>query len=736
VNSSAPRASIRRQLNLVVAISILLALALAGLGLATFDLRRQSQAITHDLAAQAEIIGLASSAALAFDDAKGAAENLAALRANPAIAVAVLYGEREPLAVLGGQPAPARPPTAHGSDIDGQWIRVWRPVRLRGESLGTVYVQARHGLVARGLEQLAVLAVIMGLSLAAALAFANRRQRLLIQPLQELAEVAQGIRRGEFHLRAWRRTSDEVGDLVDAFNAMVDELERRARTLEAANAAFAASEERYQLAVRGSSAGLWDWNLAGNAMFYSPRLKALLGYTDEEFPNRPQSIRLVADEADLERVREALHRHFTEGAPYQVELRVRLKSGAYRWLLVAGASLRDAQGQPFRMAGSVIDVTERRLAENVLRDSNRAKDEFLATLAHELRNPLAPIRTGLAILKRDTGNTEVSRRARATMERQLHHLVRLIDDLLDISRITSGKIRIDKARLRLRSAIDSAIEISRPLLEASGHGFELHEDDPGIEVEGDATRLAQSIGNLLNNAAKYTPPGGRIRMRVWREGDEAHIAISDNGVGIPPDMIEQVFSMFTQVGKTLDRAQGGLGIGLALVRSLVGLHGGSVRAESEGLDRGSTFTIILPCVVGEASARDETQPLRAALRGGCRVLVVDDNQDAALTLADVLQMFGHATRVVHRPEDVLPAAKAFSPDAVLLDIGLPGASGYEVARWLRAGGYERTLLIAVTGWGAESDREQTRAAGFDHHLTKPVDVDALLHLLQPALPRE
>jgi signal transduction histidine kinase/CheY-like chemotaxis protein len=429
-----------------------------------------------------------------------------------------------------------------------------------------------------------------------------------------------------------------------------------------------------------------------------------------------------------------LRAHLGHDVPYQIECRLRHRSGDWRWFMVAGTALKDAAGKPYRMAGSMIDITERKQAEQTLHEASRTKDEFLATLAHELRNPLAPIRTGLEILKKDAGNGAPSQRARGIIERQLVHMIRLIDDLLDISRITSGKIHLEKKPMALRTVIESAVETSRPGVEAGRHQLDIDLPAEEIQVDADFTRLAQAVANLLNNAAKYTPAGGHILLQVRRDGDDAVIRVQDNGVGIPPEMLERVFQLFAQVGRTIDRSQGGLGIGLSLVRSLVELHGGSVTADSAGAGQGSTFTIRVPClapVQGVAVAPVATAAPLA--REGLRVLLADDNVDAADTMSAVLEMSGHAVRTVYSGQEALDLAAAFAPDVMLLDIGMPGMSGYELAQRLRADGrYANTILVALTGWGSESDRVQAMQAGFDHHLTKPVDHHALEPLLRRA----
>lgn len=737
MNFLPPLKSIRQKLTLILVSTTLLALTIAGIALVAVDLRTQMSAIETDLKTQADIMGLVSAPALAFDDVRVAAENLRVLRAKGNVTAAALYGPQgklfasfqAPDSVAADIPATALPPAA---TFDRESIRVWRNVSSNGENVGVVYLQAKHQLLDRALDFLGLLTLIMTTALAGALVWSNRMQRLITEPIHGITAVARSIQRGQnFDLRASRTSDDEIGELADVFNAMLDELGHRAQGLEQAILALRASDERYQLAVRGSSAGLWDWDMVTDTMFFSPRFKAVMGYSEAEFPDVPASLTNIIHEDDRERMRALLVAHLSDDAPYSAECLLRLKSGDYRWFLITGMAKREANGRAFRMAGSVIDVTERKRAEQVLMESNKAKDEFIATLAHELRNPLAPIRTGLEILKKDTENGPASQRARDTMERQLAHMIRLIDDLLDISRINSGKIRIETTRTRLGSAIESAVEISRPAMQARGHQFQVDAPAKPIELMADPTRLAQALGNLLNNAAKYTPAGGHIALRARQEGGMAVIDVIDDGVGIAPEMQENIFTLFTQVGRTLDRAQGGLGIGLYLVRSLVELHGGSVTATSEGTGKGSTFTVRIPCLLQPAATHaPQERPMEHNSDTGLKVLVVDDNVDAAETLATVLDMTGRRTRVVHDGRSVLQAAREFEPDVVLLDIGLPGMSGYEVAKQLRAdAAFSRTVLIAITGWGAEEDRRRTKEAGFDEHLTKPVDLTAIDALL-------
>jgi len=729
------KGSIRRKLAAVITLTTFIALAIAGIALLVIDLRGRANAAEKDIATQAEVVALSSSAALAFDDRRVAGENLRVLRARPNVVAAAIFDAKGSLfASYKSEPDSEIPQHAAqtGAHIKGDSVIVWRPIRDNGEILGMVYVQARHELGSRALEYLGVLLVVLASSLAAALLASRRLRDVITKPMLSISGVARQVQEGHFELRAPRTSDDEIGELADAFNAMLDELALRAGSREMALKALRVSDERYQLAVKGSSAGLWDWDMEQDTMFYSPRFRALLGYSKAEFPDTPESLRAIVHPEDRPETLEVLRAHLEEDKPYSVECRLKLKSGEWRWFLITGMAQKDEKGHPFRMAGSMIDVTERKLAERELRDASRAKDEFIATLAHELRNPLAPIRTGLDILRHDRGQGPASERARQTMERQLSHMVRMIDDLLDISRINSGKIRLEKSRTSLASAVESAVEVSRPTIEARGHELALSLPTGDIELMADGTRIAQALGNLLNNAAKYTPPGGHIRLSVRQEGTWAVIEVADDGVGIPADMLEGIFHLFTQVGRTLDHAQGGLGIGLFLVRSLVEMHAGTVAAASDGPGKGSVFTVRLPCLAPreEAAEDADSDPSQPGVRG-IRVLVVDDNVDAADTLCTVLEMTGRKTRAVYEGNAVLEAARQFDPAVILLDIGLPGLSGYEVAKQLRADPrFAHTYLVAVTGWGSAEDRRKSRDAGFDDHLTKPVELGVLEPILR------
>jgi PAS domain S-box-containing protein len=408
--------------------------------------------------------------------------------------------------------------------------------------------------------------------------------------------------------------------------------------------------------------------------------------------------------------------------------------------------MRDAQGSDAGHLYVIRDISERFAADrelaaaaarlqvtmDALVEADRKKDEFLATLAHELRNPLAPIRNALQIM-RLSGKAEVQEDARNVIERQLGQMVHLVDDLLDVSRITQGKVELRLELADVASAVQTAVETSRPLIEVGKHDLTVSLPMPqSLMVRADMTRLCQIIANLLNNAAKYTPDGGRIEVSAQREDGLAVVRVKDSGVGISPTMLPRVFEMFAQVDAQSERAQGGLGIGLALVKQLVAMHGGEVQAHSHGPAQGSEFTVRLPLAeAGAASAeRIEAHKLETGAEQGVRVLIVDDNIDSALTMAQVLEMLGYETRTVHDGLEAVTAAQAFAPDVVVLDIGLPRINGHEAARRIRQlpGGRDM-MLVALSGWGQEDDLRKSAAAGFDRHFVKPVDLHALMEVV-------
>ncbi len=410
----------------------------------------------------------------------------------------------------------------------------------------------------------------------------------------------------------------------------------------------------------------------------------------------------------------------------------RLQAENTRELQKLNQTLEQANAELARAnAQLTAEIAERKRAEAMLQEAARRKDEFLAILAHELRNPLSAIHNGVQLMRLPSVTERQLAWARDLLERQLKHLTRLIDDLLDVSRITNGRIKLQRERLDLARVVAHAVETVKPLIDARGHRLTVAVPPEPLYVDGDMVRLTQILDNLLSNAAKYMDEGGAIALTVAAEPpDWATIRVRDYGIGIPPELLESVFELFVQAPNAPNRRQGGLGIGLALVRALVELHGGTVHAQSKSPEQGSEFIVRLPLAAALPAAMDAKAERDAGRGAGVRILIIDDNADSAHGLAMCLESYGHEVRLAHSGESGIAAALEFAPDAVLLDIGLPDIDGYEVAQRLRAhAGLGAARLIALTGYGGESDRSRAEVAGFDHYLVKPVDYEELAEVL-------
>lgn len=398
------------------------------------------------------------------------------------------------------------------------------------------------------------------------------------------------------------------------------------------------------------------------------------------------------------------------------------------WALGIVSPIHDATGKHIGYCKILRDMTERKLAEQALQLADRRKDEFLATLAHELRSPLAPLLNGLRLLKL-TSDPDKIEQARSMMERQLGQMARLVDDLMDASRITRNKLEFRKEQIELRSIVRCAVETARPQIEAKGHTLTVTLPPQPVYLDGDLIRLAQVFWNLLNNSAKYTESGGQIDLNAETDGDQAIVTVRDNGIGIPPESLPGLFGMFSQVDRSLERAEGGLGIGLALVKGLTQGHGGTVDVQSDGVGCGSTFTVRLPVLKSPVIAKKYTDR-EAEPNPRRKILVVDDNQDSAASMAMLLRMMGNETRTANDGLQAVELADEFRPDVIVMDIGLPKLNGYDACRCIRQtpwGG--DMLIIAATGWSQEEDRRRSKEAGFDHHLVKPIGTAELNHLI-------
>jgi two-component system CheB/CheR fusion protein len=490
------------------------------------------------------------------------------------------------------------------------------------------------------------------------------------------------------------------------------------------------SEEQLRLAVEGADLGMWVTDLAARSTRCNARNLEIFGLPADSGPVPDARWNELIHPEDRPAVLAAWEHSFAELDTYALDYRIRRPDGTVRWVESRARFHLDEAGRPLRVIGVTLDVTHRKETEAALREANLRKDEFLATLAHELRNPLAPIRYASRLFRAGTPLDMIEDAGRM-VERQLAHMARLLDDLLDVSRITRGALEVRRELLDLRSVIEASTEAARPLAEKSDQRLDLRLPATPLPVCGDGTRLSQVLGNVLDNATKYTHAGGHVVVEAHATADEVLVEIRDDGIGIPSELLPRIFELFTQ-GERSGRATSGLGIGLALARRLAKLHGGELEAHSAGPGTGSRFTLRLPrapetqAVAGRVARPGKIEALRAA---GARVLIVDDNVDAADALAHVMQLAGCTTRVVYDGASALEVAEELRPGVVLLDLGLPDVSGHEVARRLRAQPWATNLrLVAVTGWGQEDDRRKSRDAGFDEHYTKPVDPELLLRL--------
>lgn len=520
---------------------------------------------------------------------------------------------------------------------------------------------------------------------------------------------------------------DAGGKIVEWFGMDFDITERKQAELD-----LRESRRQLVMALEAGQLGFWDWDIPSGRVRFGGCWAAMLGYDDSEIEPHAHFWEKLVHPDEKESVVSTLSNHLAGRTEfYECEHRMRHKNGSWRWILDRGQVVeRDAEARPLRAIGTHSDVTARHEAEVALQEADRRKDEFLATLAHELRNPLAPISNGLHILQRPGIDGVTVDKIHKMMDRQIKHMVRLVDDLMEVSRITRGKIELRKERIDLAEVLQSAIETSRPVINAARHRLDVELSAEPLFLDADKVRLTQVIANLLNNAAKYTHEGGRIWLSTRRDESNALISVRDNGMGIPADMLPKVFDLFTQVGRTYHRSQGGLGIGLTLVRHLVALHGGSVEANSEGVGKGSEFAVRLPAIESARPRDGGKEGEQAETIATRRILVVDDNPDIADSLAMLLKQLGAEVAIANGGPSALETLPIFRPSVVLLDIGMPGMDGFEVARHIRQQPGGRDIaLIALTGWGQEQDRRQSRDAGIDHHLVKPVDLELLKELL-------
>jgi PAS domain S-box-containing protein len=525
---------------------------------------------------------------------------------------------------------------------------------------------------------------------------------------------------------------DRHGQVIGASTTARDITTRKEweATLAQANASLRESRDVLALAMMAGRMGAWSRNLATNAVWWSRDLEEMFGLPPGGFNQTEDGFFDLVHEADRGAVAKAVETAIAQRTSYAVEFRFRHSSGEWRWMEGRGQATYDAAGRPHMLFGLGIDITERVRSVEALKDADRRKDEFLATLAHELRNPLAPISSGLHILKTAAGNPHVANTALEIMERQVQQMVRLVDDLLDVARISTGKVELRCEIIDIAGAIRDAIETSRPLIESSGQSLSVALPGTPLYVNADRTRLAQVFANLLNNSAKFSEHGQPVSISAQAENGEAVVRVRDAGAGIDRDALPRIFDMFGQADVPAARSKGGLGIGLSLVKRIAEMHGGSVQAFSEGIGRGSEFVVKLPAAAMPRSIGAPPSTSVATHSSKRRILVVDDNTDAAESLAALLAIGGHETRLAHDGRQAVEEAAAFKPDVVFLDIGMPEIDGHETARRIREQPWGKDIvLVALTGWGQTEDRRRSKEAGFDHHLVKPADPGVVAKLI-------
>ena len=518
----------------------------------------------------------------------------------------------------------------------------------------------------------------------------------------------------------------------DEIQRLQKEIRRLEEELGAARRHAGEVERRYRGLIDRLDAIFWEADVESFEFIYvSPRAEPLLGYPMERWLHEPGFWPKILHPEDRDWVVESCLCATKAGRDNDFEYRALAADGRVVWLRDMVYVEKDEAGQPRLLRGIMFDITAQKQVEQALRESGAAKDRFLAMLAHELRNPLGAVSNALQVMRISRPGEDAWERAFQVIERQVLHQTRLLNDLLEVSRLTRGKVEARTERLDLRRLVEETVEDNRHGIEQAGLSLLVDLPSGPVWVEGDSTQLSQVLANFLSNAEKFNAPGGRVEVRMGTEGPRASVTVSDTGIGIEPAMLSQVWEVFSQADSSLERSRGGLGLGLALAKGFIENHGGEVRAESAGLGRGASFTFTLsrveessPAPVSEPSIPEPARP------SGLDILVIEDNVDAAETLADLLRLFGYEVHLAHTGPEGIEAARTVQPDVVLCDIGLPGMDGYAVARQLRGEpATATTRLVALTGYGRDADRREAEEAGFDLHLVKPVEPADLRQLL-------
>ena len=728
--------TIRGKLVAVMVMTTGTALLVTGIFLAIYALNSYRSSWRADLGTEASILALSTGPALAFDDQQAATRNLSALQARSEIGVAALYDAHGNLYAQfrrSGENFPASRLTLSGNRVTGRTVEFTQPLVWNGEHLGTLYLRAHYELGPRLLAYSGIIVLAAALGMTVALLLATALQRVVTEPLDEVVRVARQVQSGrDYSTRARHSTHDELAVVIDAVNSMLDEIQARTLAQERGNAALQESERLYRAIGESMKYGVWVCDAAGRNVYASESFLNLVGLTQAQCADLNWGTVLHPDDraATIAAWEDCVRR----GGAWYREHRCKGIDGRYHAILAQGVPIRNDGGSITGWAGFNLDIHRLKDTETQLREANRRKDEFLATLAHELRNPLAPIRHAVRFLQAPGVSDEKRQWGREVIARQVDRMALLLDDLLEISRITRGRLELSRSNVALDQLVTQAVETARPLLDSKHHTLVIDLPPQPVELHVDPLRASQALGNVLTNAAKYTDAGGRVELSASVDGLSLAIVVRDSGIGLTAGSIPGLFEMFSQVDSISERTEGGLGIGLALVKGLMDLHGGSVTVASQGLGHGSTFTLRFPGVVlpGPSSKPADTGVQTSSVsRAHARVLVVDDNQDAADSLVQLLALAGHEVSVAYSGQQGLDLSREQQPQVMILDIGMPFPNGHEVARRVREQDWgRRALLVAVTGWGQEADRVKTRDSGFNHHLTKPIDIDELERLIE------
>jgi PAS domain S-box-containing protein len=742
------RLPIHRKLVASALLITAVALVIATLGLSAFDLWRFREAAAEDAGALARVIAENTAAAVMFNQADAAEDVLQSVRVRNVVTRACIFLPNGQLfasytAIMAG--CPATVPSADGwNGIYGAAV-----ITRNGRTYGAVYVERNLANLQQRLLLTGLASVLMfGLAAVAAYVLAQRVNVAISRPIGDLANFARRFGdTPDVDLPPIHTAPDELGQLVTAFGEMVtrvqtanDELRRSNDALriekterDAALVRQRESERRFKTLADGSPVLLWVNGQDGCEFVNRAYLDFVGLESDLEVRGFDWSRFVHPDDRD-EYV-DTYMRAFRSRSSFGAEFRFRRADGEWRWMR-SEATPRLEDGVFAGYVGASVDITERRRAEDALREADQRKDAFLAILAHELRNPLAPIRTGVELLRLGGEEPGAMKRVLPVLDRQVAHMVRLIDDLLDMSRITSGKIQLQRQPTSLKDVVTGAIDANRAAIEAAGLHLTVKLPEMPCLLDVDPTRFVQVLSNVLNNATKFTDRGGQIGVSAMVDDNLSPplltLTITDSGAGIAASTLPRVFEFFVQ-GDTPGHGKSGLGIGLGLAKQLIEMHGGTIQAQSDGVGFGSSFTIRIPVITWEvvrAQANDDRSNTRPCV--GRRVLVIDDNVDAADTLAALVVTLGGEAATAYNGLDGLKAAQEFRPDVVLLDIGMPKMDGYETCRRLRAQPFGQLYVVAVTGFGQLHDRDRALADGFDAHLTKPADTRVLEELFTDA----